>query len=461
MNNIAMILLLTLLQFIAGSGLLRWFKIQLRPGMLISLSILMGIAIFSAVPFILQLLYIPVTSINVFSLIGAFCVLLNLNWKRSARYLRSNLSGHKFSIKIYEIPFLLVFAFIVFVSAWRCFYYPPTPVDLNAGAEVIAEYTVREKTMINSVFTLHLETFNNHFKSPFLACLQIIYKYAGFPFGQIWLCNVFICFIIFLYHAIGQTLHRLLAGLLLLMFLAIPEMYAYTFMVLFDYSNTVFFFLATFFLLEYFKTDRRNLLRFSGLLMGIATYIRSETLVLAAFLALALIWYHVKHRDHIGSIILSGFMLLLPAAILYFLTIYLYINFYLPIEYNVEGLMNKNLLNLSPLWQRFRDMNSELIFSTQGFRYYGYFVSFFLLILLSELAYSKKLDQITGGWLFAVMVIYLGMPFLGYLLPLLDLDNSTKRGLFKMFPLMLLFIANTSLLKDLSASIRKWELARL
>src|SRR5947207_15950575 len=135
--------------------------------------------------------------------------------------------------------------------------------------------------MINSVFTVNLETTNNVFKPPFITCLQIIYKYAGFDFGQVWLSTIVACFIIFLYHALCLRIHRIFAGLLILFFLAIPEMFAYTFMVLFDYSNAVFFFLSIYFVYAYFQNQQRNYLAFAGLLMAIATYIRSETLILA------------------------------------------------------------------------------------------------------------------------------------------------------------------------------------
>ncbi|HYE54097.1 MAG TPA: hypothetical protein VD996_04610 [Chitinophagaceae bacterium] len=458
MSSLAIILLLTALQFVAGLGLLTLFRIQLKPAMFLSLCILLGIAVFSLVPFILQLLYIPLTGGNIFLSLAVACILLNLNAGRRLSHLRSVFRGSRFTITLYEVPFLLVIAFIVFVSVWRCYYYPPTPRDFTSGAEVIAEYAIREKTMVNSVFTLHLETLNNHFKSPFLASLQIIYKYAGFPFGQVWLCNVFICFLVFLYHALSMRIHRMLAGMLLLAFLAIPEMYPYTFMALFDYSNAVFFFLATYFLLDFYSTGRRNQLAFAGLLMGIATYIRSETLVLAALLSLVLALRYLKERGGLWKLIGSGLVLLLPAIIFYILTTYVYIRWYLPIPYDIGGLVNENLLNLRPLWERFRDVNAELIFSKQGFRYYGYLFMLFLLVLCWELAYAKGVNSKAGGWLWAVVVIYLGLPLLGYLLPLLDLDNSTKRGLFKIFPLMLLFIASTSLMTELSVKIRKWEL---
>lgn len=457
MTGLTIALLLLLLQFLMGFGVLTLCRIRLKPGMFLPLAVLLGVAVCGMVPFALQLALVPVTSINVLVALLTTCLLLNLQFKRGRQELQGMLRATRFRMALYEIPFLLIVAAIVLVSVWRCYYYPPTPRDFTSGAEVIAEYTVRENTMINSVFSLSLERFNNHFKSPFLISLQVIYKFAGFPFGQIWLCNVFVCFIMFLYHALNLSLHRLLSGVLILLFLAIPEMYAYSFMVLFDYSNAVFFFLSAWFVFAFMNSGNRRLIAFAGLLMGIATYIRPETLVLGALLYLAVAWKQLRDRQRFGRILMAGIYFMLPSALFYCICIYVYINFYLPIPYHIDGLMNQHLLNLRPLWQRFAGMNTELIFSRPGVTYYGYFVFIFLLVLVCDVIYGRGLNSHARRWLYAVLVVYLGLALLGYLLPLLDLFHSTKRGLFKMFPLMLLYMAGSKLLTDISASIKKWE----
>jgi hypothetical protein len=127
------------------------------------------------------------------------------------------------------------------------------------------------------------------------------------------------------------------------------------------------------------------------------------------------------------------------------------------VQYNIGELVNSNLGDLSPFFTRFSEINEKLLFSELGVGYYGYFIYFFLLLLLLELVVKRKLTPATRNWLYAVLVIYLGFPLLGYLLPLLDLNNSTKRGLFKLFPLMLLYMANNSLLVAWSQRITKWE----
>jgi hypothetical protein len=445
------------MQFIAGFGVINLFRLQGKPGLLISLAILLGVAVFSVMPFVLQLAYIPLTSTNVFISIIAACVLLNIKLKSGIARLKDLFGSMRFKIKIYEIPFVVMIAFIVFVSAWRCFYFPPTPRDLTSGAEVIAEYAIREKTMINSVFSVNLESTNNVFKPPFITCLQIIYKYAGFEFGQVWLSTIVAAFLIFLYHALTLTVHRIFAGLLVLFFMAIPEMFAYTFMALFDYSNAVFYFLSVWFLYLFFQDQQRNHLAFAGLLMAIATYIRSETLILACLMAPAILWYHWKNKTGIVKGLLSSAYFIVPSVLAYIVSITIFINRYLPVKYNIEGQVNKNLGDLSPLFGRFSEMNSELIFSDRGVGFYGYFIYFFLLLLLLEMVIKRKLTPATRNWLYAVLVIYIGFPVMGYLLPLLDLNNSTKRGLFKIFPLMLLYMANNSLLVSWSQKIMKWE----
>ena len=305
-----MIILLALLHFIAGFGILMLLKIYLKPALLISLSVLIGIGVVSFIPFLLQLLYVPLTGITVSVAIGVACILLNLKSWRGFIQLLNGIKNYRFQIKLYEIPFLLLISLIVFVSVWRCYYLPPTPRDLTSGPEVIAEYTVKEKTMINSVFSVDLTTTNNQFKPPFITCLQIIYKYAGFPFGQVWLSLIFISFLIFLYGVLRRTVHKIVAGLLMILFIAIPEMYAYTFMVLFDYSNSVFFCFSLYFLFDFFKSQKNNYMIVSGILMGIATYIRSETLVLACLMFIAVLFhYNNSHNFWKNSLRMLEFIL--------------------------------------------------------------------------------------------------------------------------------------------------------
>jgi hypothetical protein len=249
----------------------------------------------------------------------------------------------------------------------------------------------------------------------------------------------------------------MLSGLLLVCFIAIPEMFAYTFMVLFDYCNAVFFFLSIYFLIEFFKTTQKVYLVFAALQMAIATYTRNETLVLACFITPAILFNGIKQKTGMIKILLRIVIFLLPAVVCYVLCVTVYLNHYLPVKYNVHDLINAHLANLRPLFTRFKDINAELIFSTDGISYYSYFIFIFLLLVSAELIFKKWFTADAGNWLYAVLVIYIGLAILGYLLPLMDLDNTTKRGLFKIFPLMLLYMANNGLLVNFSTRITVWQ----
>jgi hypothetical protein len=273
----------------------------------------------------------------------------------------------------------------------------------------------------------------------------------------VWLIVVTVFFLIFLFQSIRDHMHPMIAWMLLICFIVIPEMYAYTFMALFDYSNAVFFCLSVYFLMEYFKREEKNYLAFAGLLMGFATYIRSETLVLAVLLAPGLLWHHIKKWDGLTTMVKRMVVFLFFAVLFYFLSVSLYIQYYLPVDYDVKGLINPHPWDLRPFFSRFIDMNYELIFSTTGVNHFGYYIFIFLFVLIFDAVFTDRWTRESKNWLYAILVIYLGLPLLGHLFPLMDLNNSTKRGLFKLFPLMLLYMGHAGLFTDLSARLHKWE----
>jgi hypothetical protein len=461
-------LFLLVCYLLSGYGLLTLFGMRLKAVYMITLSLLLGIAVASFIPFLLQLFYILITGPTVFGALLLAALLLNipsilrLRKEGLTAFIRSFRPG-RFHIQSYEIPYWLIIGFLIFVSVWRCYYLPPTSRDALSGPETIAEYAVREQTMINSFFRIDLWSTNNQFKSPFLISLQIIYKLAGFPFGQVWLSIVFVCFIVFLYHVLKEKLHPLIAGLLLLLFLMTPEMYAYSFMILYDYSNMVFYFLGLYFLfraLDSAGPERTSsTLSFAGLLLGIATYIRSETLVLV-FLFLPLILL-VQLREGWGKkTALADFFFLLPSLVGYYLPTQLYIKYYLPVHYDIGTLVNDHLTDWHPLFQRYSDIVTRLLFGTFSIHLWGYLFYIASALFLAELLFVRRVNKEARNWLYAVLVLYLALGVLGFALPLFNLLETTKRALFKMMPLVILYLANNELLLRLSRRISRWEVGK-
>lgn len=470
-------LLLLLCYLLTGYGILHLCNLRLKTAYTLTLSLLLGIAVASFLPFLLQLFYVEITPVAVFGFLALTALLVNLPLldrirKEGFSVFRRSLPRVSFQVRPYEIPYWVIIGFLIFVSVWRCYYLPPTSRDALSGPEAIAEVAVREHTLINSFFGVDLWSTNNQFKSPFLISLQLIYKMAGFPFGQIWLSIIFISFTIFLYHALKERLHPLLAGLLLLLFIMTPEMYAYTFMILYDYSNMVFFFLSLYFLFDSLSATGRTAegregagtgngpkthFYFAGLLMGIATYIRSETLAIALlFLPLILL---VQWRDKLSirRIAIADGLFLLPSLLGYYLPSQLYINHYLPVHYDIGGLVNDHLSVLSPLFQRYGEIVTRLLSGEFATHLWGYFFYITAILFLAELIFVRRFNKDARNWLYAIVVLYLGLGALGWLLPMMNLNETTKRALFKMLPLALFYLANNELLLRLSQSISRWE----
>jgi hypothetical protein len=461
-------LLLLLCYLVTGYGILFLFRLQEKAAYTVTLSLLLGLAVASFLPFLLQLLFIPITPFSVFGSLALAAIAFGLPVLRYIRKqgfaaFRQSLPRPAFEIRPYEIPFFVIIGFFLFVSIWRGYYLPPTSRDALSGPEAIAQFAVSEHTLVNSFFGIDLWTTNNQFKSPFLISLQLIYKLAGFPFGQIWLSIVFVSITIFIYNALRERLHPLLAGVLLLLFIMTPEMYAYTFMVLYDYSNMVFFFLSLYFLFAWIRggdpTGSRpgggNQFYFAGLLMGIATYIRSETLVLALLFLPLILWVQRRRKMPAKQVVLAIGLFLLPSLLGYYLPSQLYIKYYLPVHYDIGGLVNNDLFSLRPLFQRYADIFTHLLTGEFATHLWGYIYYLAAILFVAEALVLRRFNREARNWLYAIVVLYIGLGALGWLLPMMNLNETTKRAFFKMLPLVLFYLANNELLIRFSGTAGK------
>lgn len=453
MPFICFILLLAVF-LVSGYGCLRLMGFRPDNLLWLCICVLTGLGIVSFIPFLMELLFIPLTGLSItLALVlctGGFAIPAFRKFQ-TISFPRPKLPA------LYLWPFLLVFLFIAFLSIWRCYYNPVSPRDMIVGPAAIAKAALNEHTMVNSVFSLNHDGNNNQFKPPSITALQIIYQMAGFAFGQVWLVVLSVFFTLFLYRLMITKVHPLIAAALLLLFTAIPEMFAYTYMIIYDYPNMIYFMLSCYFLSAYREDRQWKQILLSALMMGFATYFRAETLFLAVMLTPAILlslylakWPFKKWLPPLCCFVLvPAFAYILPNSI--------YNNYYLPVHYDIGGLVNKDLSDLGPLAERFRDMNTKLLFSKLAIALYAYFTYIFLAILIIELVWKRRLSNESRYWLFTILVVYLCLPLLGFLLPLMDLFNTTKRGLFKLFPLMLLYMVNNAPLQQLSAAIRRWE----
>ncbi|MBS1774696.1 MAG: hypothetical protein JSS64_00255 [Bacteroidetes bacterium] len=450
--------LLILCHFICGLGLLHLFGIRLSMGSMLGLSLILGVALASFIPFALELFHLKISAISVLwglIILTVFCCIPIV-----IRFKLPDFKNLSWPLHLYDYPYLFIYGVLLSVSIWHCYYYPVLPRDMLSGPEVMAEYALKEGTMINSIFKIDLQTTNNQLKPPYITSLQIIYKLFVNPFGQLWLSVTVVGFVIWLYSLLRKTLHPLIGGFVLLFFLVIPEMYAYTYMILFDYSNAVFFFAGFYFLARFIRSKNKNEFWFSSFAFGIATYIRTETLILVVMTLPLLLFYLWRDKTSAKQWIIHAVGFSFFTVVFYFLVMNVFIKGYIPSSFDVASQVNKHLTNLSPLFDRLYEMSSKLIFSDWGTGLYGYFIRLFIFVLAVDAIFFRSFSKEAVVAIYGVLIVYIGLGIIGWLLPLADLSNTTKRGLFKIFPLMLFYLANSASLIKLSSLINNWEYSK-
>ena len=244
-------------------------------------------------------------------------------------------------------------------------------------------------------------------------------------------------------------------------FFSMPEVFGYTYLMLFDYSNMIFFFFGFYFLARHLQNKQFNQLSFAIFMFSIATYIRTETIILVGMALPIMVVYYLKDKMFNNKAMIGMAGMLVFPFIVYFLCMNVFVKHYIPIHYDVSKDVNQNLGDVSYFFKRLSDIVSVLVFSDYGVLYYGRFIYLFLVILFADIVYClatrKPLNREAVIALYAVGVVYVGLALIGYVLPLADLMHTTKRGMFKMFPLMLLYILNSPLLTRASAAIKNWE----
>lgn len=449
---IILCVLLLVTQFLIGVNILLRCKLELSPVQNVSLSVLIGLFVSSVIPLLLEILYIPIYPIYI--LVTFVLILVSIYWNRQ-EFLQDVLNSFKkikLNISIYEYAFIIpVFSFLL-IAMWRCYYLPPTARDFLVGAELLSKYTLAEGRIVSSVFTGGIEmSSNNPYKSPYLLDLQIIYKMMGFEFGKIWLIKTILCFYLFIYDSLRRLIHGIIAGFLILILTVIPDMFAYTFIALYDYSCTVYFFLAVYFFQRFVENRKQGELFVSSILFSASVFVRSETLV---FILPALILFLIRFKgEYWKSKLLNAFVLMVVPFAFYAIWFILFNNFYLPETYELSSKLNPDLLNAKSFINNFKELNSELIFSKNAIRYYGYFPYLFITLTAIGLIMYRR----TSWYIYWIIMVYVIYLLISHALNLVVIDQTVKRGFFKLFPLMIFALAENPLLLKVSEFLKKYE----
>jgi hypothetical protein len=431
--NIAGLLFLIITQFLIGRGILYLLNIKERLLSIVALSSILGVATISFLPMLLEMCHISLTMTNVSISIIVTTLLTNIFIIR--RYSINSLKGIRFKIPdLTELFFIAMFIALMIPSIWRCFYYPPFARD---------------------VFSVNLlDSLPNLIKPPFITDLQIIYKLLVHPFGQVWLTIIVISFLVWFYNRLREKLHVYTAGVCMMLFLCIPELYGYTYTLLWDYSNMIFFTTGFYYLYKYIEGKEYNYFLFACLLLGFATFIRLDSLIFIGLCVPLLLFFQIKDRVPMAKIAYSAIVMVAIPYAVYFICMKVFVKHYLPVHPDIED--GFNFQSVSQYMNWFSEMNNKLIFAGDNIDLYGYYIYIFLLIVALDAIVFKHFNREAIWMLAGVLIIYFTMPSLGYFTKWYN-HTTAKRGLFKMFALMALYFTSSATMKWLSTSLIGFE----
>jgi hypothetical protein len=426
--------LFLLLQLLMGLGMLDRLRVT-RPGaQRLALGMLAGLPVSSLVVFALDLVGIRLTAVSI--ALGFLLAAAALNLARPRRPARPALR-----LAPCEWPFVLFLAGVIAISAWRAFYLPVTLRDAIVGLDLVAKYAAQQGTLASSVFhdpQLQGQLSNQPFYAPFPMLMQVVYRLAGLPFGQLWLSALFIAFVVFVYSRLKQSVHPIVAGVILFLLVAVPEMYAHTFMVLNDFPCAVFFGVGMILLHDGAGNGRRADFLLGALFLGFACWARAETLLFVvpgALLAARRAW-----RPALALAGIAGAFVLLWHG--------LYLG--LVLRQGPAGAGVSVPLDALALAGSF--YRAAWLFGQTGS--YGYLpYVFFAAVIVNRLILR---DRAAGDLLAWTAILYVGFALILFAVPAASLEGTLKRGYFKFFPIMAFYLAETRAARIVSRRIERW-----
>ncbi|SFC18248.1 hypothetical protein [Spirosoma endophyticum] len=455
------ITLVIVAQFLIGFGVVTRLRVATNGFSLAGLSMLAGMGVSSVLPFIVQFVHLPIAPKSVFFGLGLVALLSLLLLRGQLIYLREIAAWSRLSVRLCELPFLAFWAYLLFISAWKCAWFPNQPFDTIVGPDLVATFAVKEHTLVSSVFTEHLSSVsvfsNQPFYAPFTAMQQVIYLLAAeghgpFAFGKVWLTVLVVAFGLFFYGELRERIHPLLAGILVTLLACAPELFAYTLLVQTDWANAAFFAAGVILLERYLESAQRGYLTGSALLFAMACWTRTETIFFVPIGSLLV--FAKTIRSSPATAIKRSVGLFLACLLPVLFWNYSFLRGYVPLPPHASlGSIHGITEGYVPhLLQIYKSMNAQVVFDAD---YWNYAVPIFLfLTVLNVISFRDKHGLSLLIWIAAVYILF------GLFIQHIDGANvpyTFRRGFFKLLFLMYVYLGTTSLFRWLSTWLYRWE----
>jgi hypothetical protein len=444
-----------LLQTILGGSLLGALGMRSTRTITLVLSLFAGMFLHTMLFFACDLVGIPLTATSMFlSLIVGVLATIPL-WKSTRQLVAHLQAPSKSNLRLYDVPVLGLSGYVFYMILWASWYWPVTPFDAMAGIDLVAKSLVADHTIVNRVFTdpsLQGQLSNQPFYAPFAMLMQAIMKLIGFTHNQVWIGIVSVAFSVFLWAALRQLVHPFLAAVLYLLFLFTPEMFGYSYLLQTDYINAVFMVAGVYLMWQGAENNLHGFVLSSAVFFAAACWSRTESPLL--ILIGVLLAYPLLRRSFgsLPTIRMLG-AVVLASGVAFALWHVLFMNAYLPVRPStadqIAGFDAGRLVDvISTTW-------TSVIARID---YWGIVVWLFIgTTAVSIVLYRRITSGMLLVWIAAILI---GLWFSGTLFTAAIVEQTLRRGMFKLIPLLVLAIAASELVTSASNRLSVWEQRR-
>ena len=450
-----MLVLMLLMQWGIGLGTIGAIGYRVERSTLLPLSLLIGMFLHTFAMFVAQLAGVPL-SLQTMMVCGTIALMLpTLRWKTIRVSLEGLFALPRIRPTLYDVVIVGFVGYVGYMVVWASWYWPVTPFDAMAGIDLVARYAAKDGMIANQVFTdpsLQGMLSNQPFYAPFAMLMQVMMKLIGYPYTQIWVSIVAICLWWFTWSAMRRLVHPLIAGLLLVLLVLTPEMLGYSYILQTDFVNAAFFSMGCVLLARSIDEQSAPGMIVAAFAFAGACWSRTETILLVGLIGAVALPQMLRVFGAIKGT-LASLSVLVSSMLTFGLWNIVFFNSYLPVRPSTsEQLQGFDLGRFSDVvtssW-------SSVISSTE---LWGWIVWLFLVVVVIDLIVSRRISQpIILGCIVATLV---GLFVVGTIFSAAIVEQTLRRGMFKVIPLMVIAIAGSGIVSSASSALYSWEAGR-
>lgn len=447
--------LVVLLQWIMGFGALGSLNTRLPRSVSVPLALIVGMFVHSVLFFSIDLWNLGMSQSMMTVTAIAGVLITHAWWPRVKTFYDDLFKKPVFTLQLYDVVAIGMGLTAGYYVVWAAWYWPVTPFDAMAGIDLVARETVEQGTIVNRVFTdptLAGRLSNQPFYAPFAMLMQVMYRLIGFTYGQVWLGVMAIAFSWFLWSAYRTVCQPFIANVLWLLTILTPELLGYTYLLQTDYANAVFVASGAMLLAMSLERDDVTAYGVAALLFAAGCWSRTETILLVTLGLLAILPLLVKKRgvkDAFTYVAIAGAV----SFALFALWNLFFIQVYLPVR--PDTISELTGFEIGRFFTVVGDTFSNVIFDK------GLWAASFLLfavIALANIIVTRKVGSMaTLAW---IVMIFLGLEIVGTIFTAAVVEQTLRRGIFKLIPLMFFFVATAPLVARWGQRITAWQTGR-